>query len=162
MLRCVAVILCAILFVGAVLAGHYPDSYYKDPPAPGLFGPYTCGNGACLIRVPNPDSGTLEYIRSMDRHLTSQFGRNRMVGDRFQVCNETHCATYTRRDGIHEFGGSDVVQVEIPGAGGAGGGGGQETGENGGGYNPGAGGGGGGGGGGTGKVIVNEPVVVEN
>lgn len=157
-----AIFFCSLVYVSVLFAGDYPDWYYKSDGGPGFFGPYACVNGSCLIRVPNPDDGTLACIRSIDASLVTQLDRARKIGDNFKICNESYCAIYTRTSSMHEFDGGFVEPVVIPGSGstGSGGGGGQETGSNGGGYNPGA--GGGGGGGGTGKVIVNEPVVVEN
>lgn len=125
-------------------------------------GPFECNNG-CQIDYPKPDPLTADYVEQMKPWFFRVFGDvfwNK--GDTYIICNATHCAKYYITDDFGLYGKEGRIEREGGGSGDIGiGGGGSETGGDGGGYNPGAG-GGGGGSFGSGKVIVGDPVVVQN
>lgn len=60
-------------------------------PGERTFGPYSCPS--CPLLYPAPDSLTLATIREADRYDTPIF-MGASPGDKFVICNSTHCVTY--------------------------------------------------------------------
>ena len=98
---------------GVIYAG---DVYTRQPAA---YGPFSC-NDSCTLRAPDPDPGTLAYIRSMDDYYLNNLPNYAKIpGDTFQVCNPSYCAVYTRSASLDLFGGSPATPNATPGGGGS-------------------------------------------
>ncbi|WP_147300593.1 hypothetical protein [Lysobacter silvisoli] len=124
------------------------------------MGPFTCNH--CPLQNPLVDATTKAFIN--DLRPMWGMGAPWEADDVYVVCNTAYCVDYRiAYPDEQSYEGFNARPIQDGGSGSTGGGGGNETGGSGGGYNPGAGGGGGGGGSsGGGRVIVGDPVVVEN
>ncbi|MGO1003869.1 hypothetical protein [Lysobacter sp. CA196] len=163
-MRKLVVLLLGIAFAsGAVVAGSVATmqgTYITYEP--GAYGPFTCNN-SCQLQMPAPDGPTLAYIQSMDwSYKQNLAGYERVVGDKFIVCNANWCVSYFRTSSMDQFWGGNAIPVTTPGGDPNVGGGG----EGGGASNPGGGGGYsgpiGGGYGGGGTVDVGPVIPIQN
>ncbi len=110
--------------IGAGIAGNYVFG------TPELYGPFVCQD--CTLRTPAPDAGSRAYIDYTDNWLNDGPNYTRLTGDKFVVCNATHCATYTRTASGDYMGSPAVPQDMGTGSGGDGNDGGGAAGGNGG------------------------------